>query len=98
MNITAADIVISKNGRDAGKRFIVIETGEEYSLLADGKGRRFEKPKKKKNKHLIPDGRAEVIISEKLAAGEVIKNSDIRKALAQYTEQKGGVPKCQKTT
>lgn len=102
MNI--ADIVISLNGRDAGKRFIVIETQEEYSLIADGKGRRLEKPKKKKNKHLRFESKAGCIISEKLAKGEKITNNELRRMLAEYaskqdlTNDKGGVPKCQKTT
>jgi len=82
-----ADIVISANGRDAGKRFIVIGTDAGYSLIADGKGRRYEKPKRKKNKHLKFEGKADDLISEKLAKGEKITNNEIRRFLAGYSAE-----------
>ena len=85
MNI--ADIVISLNGRDAGKRFVVIGTENEYSFIANGKGRRFETPKRKKNKHLKLEGKASSTISNKLQDGEKITNSELRKELAS----EGGV-------
>lgn len=112
MNI--ADIVISLNGRDAGKRFIVIAVEDQYSLIADGKGRRFEKPKRKKNKHLKFEDKAEGPIASMLAKGDKVTNNELRRTLTEYTqrssdaeaktgekdknEEKGGVPKCQKTT
>jgi len=79
-----ADIVISKNGRDAGKRFIVIGTNAEYSFIADGKGRRYEKPKRKKNKHLEFEDKADNQISDKLLEGGKITNNEIRRFLAGY--------------
>ena len=82
MNI--ADIVISINGRDAGKRFVVIGTDNEYSLIADGKGRKLEKPKRKKNKHLKFEDKAESRIAEKLTEGGKITNNEIRRFLAGY--------------
>ena len=84
MRFDVADIVISLNGRDAGKRFIVIGTQDEYSLIADGKGRRFEKPKRKKNKHLKPEGKTDDPIALRLAEGEKITNNELRRTLAQY--------------
>jgi len=86
MNIS--DIVISLNGRDTGKRFIVIETDGEYSLIADGKGRRYEKPKRKKNKHLMFEDKADSLIANKLAGGEKITNNEIRRFLATYAAEK----------
>ena len=82
-----ADIVISINGRDAGKRFIVIETDNEYSMIADGKGRRYEKPKRKKNKHLKFENNVEDPIMEKLLKGEKITNNEIRRFLASQKEE-----------
>ena len=84
MNIDKADVVISKNGRDEGKRFVIIDTDGEYSMLADGKSRRVEKPKRKKNKHLKLEGRADAQIAGKLDSGEKVTNIEIRRALAQY--------------
>ena len=88
MNV--ADIVISKNGRDTGKRFIVIKTDNEYSLIADGKGRRFENPKRKKNKHLTLEGRADSSIADKLAEDGKVTNNEIRRFLAGYAALQSG--------
>ena len=84
-----ADVVISLNGRDGGKRFLIVETQDDYSMLADGKGRRIEKPKRKKNKHIKLEGTAGDRIAEKLKSGEKITNNEIRRALAQYAADHG---------
>jgi len=93
MNTDIADVVISINGRDKGKRFLIIGAEDGYSLLSDGKTRRLEKPKRKKNKHIQPDGAIKTHIAEKLKTGEKVTNSDIRRALAEYTAtlDKGGM-------
>ena len=94
MRIGVADVVISLNGRDEGKRFIVIGVEDEYSILADGKGRRTEKPKRKKHKHLKPEGKAGGKAAEKLLSGEKATNNEIRRALAEYEAariEKGGM-------
>jgi len=108
MNV--ADIVISVNGRDSGKRFIVIETEPGYSLIADGKGRKYEKPKRKKNKHLQFEDKASGKIADKLTSSEKVTNREIKRFLATYATQnseryeveeqskKEGMYKCQKTT
>ena len=44
-------VVISKNGRDKGKYFIILDIEDEYLFLADGNLRTITKPKKKKIKH-----------------------------------------------
>jgi ribosomal protein L14E/L6E/L27E len=79
--------VISLNGRDASKRFIIVGIEENFSLLADGKGRKLEKPKRKKNKHLIPDGKITSKLKDKLKTGEKVTNKELRRELAQYTKE-----------
>ena len=93
MNIEIADVVIPINGRDKGKSFLVIAIENEFSKIADGKGRRLEKPKLKKNKHLRLEGKNIGQITEKLCSGEKITNKELRKALAQYAacREKGGM-------
>jgi len=93
MSIEKAEVVIPINGRDAGKRFVVIETEGEYSLLADGRGRRVEKPKRKKNKHVKVEGKLSGPIAEKLIEGEKITNNEIRRVLSTPVEggEKGGM-------
>ncbi len=51
--IRVGSVVISKAGRDKGKKLIVVEMErDEYALVADGGLRKVEKPKKKKLRHL----------------------------------------------
>ena len=45
-----ANLVQATAGREQGKYFFVLETDGEYLLLADGKSRRIEAPKRKKQK------------------------------------------------
>jgi ribosomal protein L14E/L6E/L27E len=81
--VTLGQVVISKAGRDAGRKFIV--TGiinENYVQVSDGDLRRIEKPKKKKVKHLEPTGQIAEAVLEKLKNSARVSNSDIRKALA----------------
>ena len=82
MKISESDIVVSVNGRDSGKMFFVIEVDEEYVLLADGKRRRVDKPKRKKIKHVQLVSASGGRTSDKIKNGEKITNSDLRRALA----------------
>jgi len=89
MRIDIADVVISLNGRDESKRFLVVGTDDEYSMIADGKGRRVEKPKRKKNKHLKLEDKVSGRIAERLIEGEKVTNNEIRRTLAGYAAQRG---------
>ena len=90
MEIQKSDIVMSLNGRDAGKFFFVIDTKGVYALLADGKGRRLEKPKNKKLKHLRFADRRECRASVKIKNGEKITNNEIRRSLADFKAEANG--------
>ena len=48
-------VVLSTQGRDEGRYFIVLEViDENFVLMADGLTRKIDHPKKKKIKHLRP--------------------------------------------
>ena len=53
MEIAKSNIVRSDAGRDKGKLFVVLATEGEYLLLADGKSRKVESPKRKKRRHVL---------------------------------------------
>ncbi len=53
MDIARSDIVKAIAGRDKGKLFFVLTVEGESLLLADGKIRRLERPKRKKRKHVV---------------------------------------------
>ena len=84
MEISQSDIIKATAGRDMGKLFFVLETEGEYLLLADGKTRRLENPKRKKRKHVELAGRSDCRVAEKLRTKEKITNSELRRALAAF--------------
>ncbi len=83
MNTVLGQIVVSRAGRDAGKRFVVVKVVDDsFVEISDGDLRKIEKPKRKKIKHLkCTDEKAE-ILAEKLKNSGRITNAEIRKALA----------------
>ncbi|MBD5161088.1 MAG: hypothetical protein HDT14_03545 [Oscillibacter sp.] len=83
MDIARSDIVKSIAGRDKGKLFFVLETEGDFLLLADGKVRRLERPKRKKRKHVVFQARFDCRATEKIRSGERLTNSELRKTLAQ---------------
>jgi ribosomal protein L14E/L6E/L27E len=94
MDIERADIVISLNGRDTGKRFYVLDIQDGYALLCDGKTRRVEKPKRKKLRHIRFDLKDQGRTAAKIRNGEKVNNSEIRRSLAEYGSaagEKGGM-------
>jgi len=85
MEVCKGDIVQSENGRDQGKPLFVLEVEGDYLILVDGKSRRVEHPKRKKEKHCrFLDRRMDCRVSEKLRAGEKVNNSEIRRAIAAF--------------
>ena len=86
-DLTIADVVVSTAGRDAGALFYVLEADENYLLLADGKGRRIEKPKRKKRKHTSKVLRSETRVAEKLRSGDKVLNSELRRDLAYLARE-----------
>lgn len=85
MDIVKSNIVKSTAGRDEGDLFFVLDIQEEFLLLADGKRRRVENPKRKKRKHVTLVGESHSVVAEKIRSSEKITNSELRKALAAYT-------------
>ena len=86
MDIARSDIVRSIAGRDAGKLFFVIDTQEEFLILADGKSRRLEAPKRKKRKHTVLVGHNDSCVAKKIRSEEKVTNSELRRTLAAYGE------------
>ena len=87
MDISKSDIVISLAGRDEGKLFYVIDTEENFVLIADGKGRKLENPKRKKLKHVRRVTRTETRVATKILNGDKVLNSELRRDLATFGQQ-----------
>ena len=82
MEIQKSDIILSTAGRDRGKLFYVIGTEGAYILIANGKERKLEHPKRKKLKHVRRVTRTNSRVAEKIANGDKVLNSELRRDLA----------------
>ena len=81
-DIRISDVVVSTAGRDRGAWFYVIDADPQFLMLADGKGRTLEKPKRKKRKHVEKVLRSETRVAEKLRSGDKVLNGELRRDLA----------------
>ena len=87
MDISKSDIIESLAGRDKGKFFYVIDVEENFVLIADGKGRKLENPKRKKLKHVRRVTRTETRVALKIQNGDKVLNSELRRDLATFGQQ-----------
>ena len=86
MDIGLGSIVFSKAGRDKGEYFVVVACEGEYAFLCDGKTRKYDKPKKKKLKHMTVTKTVSQAIAEKLAQAGKVTNAEVRRAIGEFCE------------
>lgn len=87
MEISKSDIVVSLAGRDKGMLFYVIGTEGAYVLIANGRQRKLEHPKRKKLKHVRRVPRAETRVARKILSGDKVLNSELRRDLAAFSQE-----------
>jgi ribosomal protein L14E/L6E/L27E len=68
-------------GHDKGKLYVVLESDGEFALLADGRLRTLDRPKRKRRKHIQPDYEISEILAEKIRGDQPVRDEDIRKAI-----------------
>ena len=77
-------VVLSIQGRDEGRYFVVLEViDEQFVLMADGLTRKLDHPKKKKIKHLRPKPIV-VNVDGSTLPNKHLQDSDLRSALAAH--------------
>ena len=81
-DIKISDVVVSTAGRDKDELFYVIGEEPLYLLLANGKDRSLDKPKRKKRKHVQKVLRSETRVADKLRQGDKVLNGELRRDLA----------------
>ena len=81
-NIHISDVVVSTAGRDQGELFYVIDEDPIYLMLANGKDRTLDKPKRKKRRHVQKVLRSETRVAAKLITGDKVLNGELRRDLA----------------
>ena len=87
MEIAKSNIVRSDAGRDKGKLFVVLAVEGEFLLLADGKARKVENPKRKKRRHVLFVSAEKTRLSEKITGNEKFTNSELRRTLAAFRDE-----------
>ncbi|MCC8065440.1 MAG: KOW domain-containing RNA-binding protein [Clostridiales bacterium] len=80
------EIVLSLAGHDKGRIFCVLSVEDGYCLLADGKERKLDAPKKKSVKHLRGVGTSAHPAIVRLQRGGKISDRALRAALAAFRE------------
>ena len=88
MNNTVGSIVLASAGRDQEGLFFVVGESDGFLLLADGKSRKLERPKRKNPRHFHPMFFREFDhpVIQKLQEGTPVTNRELRKALAAFKE------------
>ena len=81
-DIIISDVVVSTAGRDRNELFYVVDADPLYLMLANGKDRTLDKPKRKKRKHVQQVLRSETRVAVKIASGNKVLNSELRRDLA----------------
>ncbi len=91
MDIDAGSLVYSIAGRDKGGVFVVVGLEGMFCYLVDGKIRKCDNPKKKKQKHLKSTAYIAEALKDKIARGERLTNSEVRKAISTFHEENQSV-------
>ncbi len=84
LSMEAGRVVLSIQGRDAGRYFVILQViDEQFVLMADGLTRKIAHPKKKKVKHLRPKPIL-VNVDGATLPNKHLQDSDLRKALEAH--------------
>ena len=84
MTFERGHVVRSVAGHDRGDLFLVLREEGDFLWLVDGKGRKLETPKKKRRKHVVSAGVWTHPVIGRVADGEPVLDSEIRRALAAF--------------
>ena len=82
-----ADVVVPTAGKEAGSLYYVVGLEGDDLLLANGKDRSLEKPKRKKRKHAQLVLRFETRVAAKLRSGDKVLDSELRRDLAKISQE-----------
>ena len=86
-DVTISDLVVSTAGRDQGKLYCCLSNDGRFVMLANGKDRTLDKPKRKSLRHVRKVLRSETRVAEKLRAGDKVLNSELRRDLAYLSRE-----------
>ncbi|MDD3314117.1 MAG: KOW domain-containing RNA-binding protein [Syntrophaceticus sp.] len=85
--IELGQLVCSKQGRDRGKYYLVIEMiNDNFVYLVDGEKRRMDNPKQKNIKHLMVYPAVACDIVQKWEAGKNPGNNEVCRVITQFKQ------------
>ena len=88
MDIRRGDVVRSLAGHDKDTLFCVVDTDGEFLLLANGKERKLNSPKRKRAKHAQRAGSSDHPVFLRLKSGDPVGDNEVRKALAAFRDER----------
>ena len=88
MDIRLGDVVRSLAGHDKDTLFCVVDTDGEFLLLANGKERKLNSPKRKRAKHAQRAGSSDHPVFLRLKSGDPVGDNEVRKALAAFRDER----------
>ena len=88
MDIRRGDVVRSLAGHDKDTLFCVIDIDGDFLLLANGKERKLNSPKRKRVKHTQRAGSSDHPVFLRLRTGEPVGDNEVRKALAAFRDER----------
>lgn len=83
-SIQIGSVVLSTQGRDKGKYFVITAIDDKAVYLVDGGMRRLASPKRKNPRHVSDSGVRLDTIAAKLIDGKKVFDSEIKSALRQF--------------
>ena len=86
--VEIGSVVISKAGRDQGRRFLVVgEVDADFVWIANGDQRKMDRLKKKRRRHLKPTGQVVEALARRLSDGGVVEDHELRAWLREEEEK-----------
>ena len=77
--VEIGSVVVSKAGRDQGRRFLVVGVvDDDFVMIANGGLRGMDRQKKKRRKHLKPTGQVVQALADRLANGPKVQDHEVR--------------------
>lgn len=83
------DVILarSKAGHDKNRIYVILGCQDDLLLLADGKYKSIETPKKKKEKHVQPIKQLPCNVREYLKSIQELNDTEIRKIIKLYNKE-----------
>jgi len=87
VGLEIGQIVSSKAGRDAGRKYIVVGMLDDRTVLvADGVTRKISQPKKKNIRHLVAHRQIATEIAQALKQDRKVTNQQLKSIIASFSD------------